>query len=378
LKLDTISAREAPVARRAEARAAPEAGAGFAQVLQDKLQNTGPSARPATPEVPARPEPEASRPDAAEAAEVDAVEAAEAPYGAEASEAAPEAPRAQGRAERSPRRRGEGEGDATEDSQGAQAAVAAAASERLGLGAGSASPGRMVMEGDSAAGLGAEAGPPRAPGGLTLAEPEAPVAAPQDGPALPSEEDLEGEVLELFEAAGEGLELPAEAEPPPARAEPSPAHAEAPRHPAADLAGRLGRFEAAAAPRATGWDAELVEQVQASQQLAQLKDGRMRLSIQEGGERVTVTIQERDGVMHMRARMGSRALAEAMNERVFELREALAVHGMALAEFSAHAEPQDQRGGEAPEGGEADGAGRGPARPVSARAVPLMRRQILV
>ena len=62
---------------------------------------------------------------------------------------------------------------------------------------------------------------------------------------------------------------------------------------------------------------------------------------------------------------------------VFELREALAVHGVNLAEFTAHAEGHDtpQGGGGEQDGDEVAGS---EAAPVGARAVPILRRQLVV
>lgn len=358
MRADVIGPRGGGAVERAsvEPKAQPAGKGGFAEILQGKLQQ---QAAPAV------------KPQAAEVPEDVALEGAE-PAGAEP--AAKPAESSETRREATD----ETEEDAAPEEEGQRASdeaapSAAAVCEHLGLGAGSANPGRTVVEGDSAAGSGAEAGPPRTPGGVALAEPEAPTVAVDDGPQVELDDE---EPLEL-DSAGEGFELPDLDGAAPARVEQAPLHMEAPRNLAVEAAARILRPEGAEAPRATGWDADLVEQVQASQQLAQLKDGRMRLSIQEGGERVTVMIQERDGVMHLSARMGSRALAEAMNQRVFELREALAVHGVNLAEFSAHAEGHDtpQGGGGEQDGDEVAGS---EAAPVGARAVPILRRQLVV
>lgn len=113
--------------------------------------------------------------------------------------------------------------------------------------------------------------------------------------------------------------------------------------------------EAAPALPNSQWRTELVEQLQANQQMSQLKNGKIRLQLNEGGERLTVTLQEKNGVVNLSALTGSKSMAEAMNHRIEELREALADLGLALGDMETQAddshgsEPTDEGGADADE-----------------------------
>lgn len=132
--------------------------------------------------------------------------------------------------------------------------------------------------------------------------------------------------------------------------------------------------KAAASAGASGFDPDLIERLQASQQLAQLKDGRLRLSIDQGAERVTLTMLERDGSVSLAARTASRDIADALETHVQELEAALGEHGLSLDSFEAHSDAPD---------GEADGAspgssegGQGPDDEVE-RTLPIYKRRII-
>ncbi len=136
--------------------------------------------------------------------------------------------------------------------------------------------------------------------------------------------------------------------------------------------------EAAPGIRGSQWRTELVEQLQANQQMSQLKDGRIRLQLNEAGERMTVTLQEKNGVVSFSALTGSKAMAEAMTSRVTELREALADLGLALGDMDAQAD--DSASGDSSDEGldEASITARDAAANETGRELPWLARSIVV
>ncbi len=118
-----------------------------------------------------------------------------------------------------------------------------------------------------------------------------------------------------------------------------------------------GEAQGPSSARAGGWSAELVEQLQASQQMSQLKDGRLRLQLNEGSQRLTVMLQEKDGVVNLTAQVNSKEMAEALTGRAAELRSALAELGLSLGDMQAQAdsgEASEEQGGEDDAGRPAD------------------------
>lgn len=129
--------------------------------------------------------------------------------------------------------------------------------------------------------------------------------------------------------------------------------------------------------RGGGWSAELVEQLQTSQQMSQLKDGRLRLQLNEGSQRLTVMLQEKDGVVNLTAQVNSKEMAEALTGRAAELRSALAELGLSLGDMQAQADS-----GEAAEGqGGDDDAGQPadvPQVTADEQRMPWSTRRIVV
>lgn len=138
-----------------------------------------------------------------------------------------------------------------------------------------------------------------------------------------------------------------------------------------------GEAQGPSSPRAGGWSAELVEQLQASQQMSQLKDGRLRLQLNEGSQRLTVMLQEKDGVVNLTAQVNSKEMAEALTGRAAELRSALAELGLSLGDMQAQADS-----GEASEGqGSDDDAGQPadvPQVTADEQRLPWSTRRIVV
>lgn len=138
------------------------------------------------------------------------------------------------------------------------------------------------------------------------------------------------------------------------------------------------RSEVAAPARASGWSTEVIQQLQDSQQMSQLKDGRLRLQLNEGSQRMTVVLQEKDGVVSLSASVNNKTMADAMLARMDELRAGLAQQGLSLGDMQTHT--QDEQGGDGEEHA-GDGASeapelRGDAGPVL--PLPWMTRRLVV